>query len=61
MKIKLFPGVMIFSFLAIVSCGKIETLPPEPHIEYTSFTLFDTTDLLGNEIMGGDLKFYFDP
>lgn len=60
MKIKLFPGVMIFSFLAIASCGKIETLPPEPHIEYTSFTLFDTTDLLGNEIMGGDLKFYFE-
>lgn len=60
MKIKVFPVIVLFSLLAIVACGKIETLPPEPHIEYTSFTLFDTTDLLGNKIMGGRLKFYFE-
>jgi len=60
MKIKVFPAIVLFSLLAIASCGKIQTLPPEPHIEYTSFTLFDTTDLLGNKIMGGRLNFYFE-
>ncbi|TFG41290.1 MAG: hypothetical protein E4H43_04555 [Bacteroidia bacterium] len=59
MKIKVFP-IVLFSLLAIASCGKIESLPPEPHIEYTSFTVFDTTDLLGNTVMGGRLKFYFE-
>ena len=58
--IKVFPAIVLFSILAIVSCVKIQSLPPEPHIEYTSFTLFDTTDLLGNNIMGGRLKFYFE-
>ena len=60
MKIKAVPAIVIFSLLVMTSCGKIETLPPEPHIEYTSFTVFDTTDLLGNTIMGGKLKFYFE-
>ncbi len=55
-----FVTIVIFSLLAMASCGKIETLPPEPYIDYTSFTVFDTTDLLGNTIMGGRLKFYFE-
>ena len=45
MKIKIVPAIVIFSLLALASCGKIETLPPEPYIEYTSFTVFDTTDI----------------
>ena len=60
MKIKVVPVYILFSILALASCGKIETLPPEPRIDYTSFTVFDTTDLLGNEIKGGKLKFYFE-
>jgi len=60
MKIKFVPTIVIFSLLAVASCGKIETLPPEPYIDYTSFTVFDTTDLLGNTIKGGRLKFYFE-
>jgi hypothetical protein len=60
MKIKIVPVLVLFSILALASCGKIETLPPEPLIEYTSFTVFDTTDLLGNQIKGGKLKFYFE-
>ena len=60
MKIKVVPAIVLFSLLAMASCGKIETLPPEPHIEYTNFTVFDTTDLLGNTIMAGKLKFYFE-
>lgn len=50
--------------LAIVlitgSCTKIQQLPPEPRIEYNSFTVFDTTDILGNDCKGGRLKFYFE-
>jgi hypothetical protein len=46
--------------LASVSCGKIQTLPPEPKIEFTSFTVFDTIDILGNSTKGGRLEFYFE-
>jgi len=60
MKFKIVLIIVLFFLLAIVSCGKIDTLPPEPHIQYTNFTVFDTTDLLGNKIMGGKLKFHFE-
>jgi hypothetical protein len=57
----------IFNILAIivmlivsVSCQKIETLPARPRIEYRSFEIFDTTDILGNDAKGGRLKFYFE-
>lgn len=46
-------------FLA-ASCTKIERLPPEPYIEYVSFQIFDTVDILGNVAKGGRLKFYFE-
>jgi len=46
--------------VAVVSCREIETLPPEPYIEFTSFEIFDTTDILGNVAKGGRLKFYFE-
>ncbi len=42
------------------SCRKIDSLPPEPRIEFTSFAVFDTTDILGNSYKGGKLKFYFE-
>lgn len=58
---KTYPPVFFILFLVIsISCGKIETLPEVPYIEYTSFTVFDTTDILGNSIKGGRLKFYFE-
>jgi hypothetical protein len=60
MKNIIVPAIVIFSLISMASCGKIESLPPEPSIEYNSFTIFDTTDLLGNQIMGGRLKFYFE-
>jgi hypothetical protein len=43
----------------IHSCKKIEKLPPEPSIKFTSFEVFDTTDILGNDKCGR-LKFYFE-
>lgn len=45
---------------ASYSCRKIQTLPPEPYVEFTSFNVFDTTDILGNKTLGGRLKFYFE-
>lgn len=42
------------------SCRKIEHLPDTPRIEFTSFQIFDTTDILGNVTKGGRLKFYFE-
>ncbi len=47
--------VILFS-----SCRKIEQLPVIPRIEFTSFSVFDTTDILGNHSKGGCLKFYFE-
>lgn len=41
------------------SCRKIEQLPPEPSIEFQSFRVFDTTDILGNRCKGGQLSFTF--
>jgi hypothetical protein len=54
--------IIIFSLviLAAESCKKIEQLPPEPFIEFRSFEVFDTTDILGNKAKGGRLKFYFE-
>ncbi len=47
-------------FLFLNSCKKIEHLPDIPRIEFTSFQIFDTTDILGNINKGGRLKFYFE-
>lgn len=47
------------SLLMLDSCKKIEQIPPVPKIEYISFQIFDTTDILGNKAKGGRLKFTF--
>jgi hypothetical protein len=52
--------LIIISFSILDSCHKVERLPVVPHIEFTSFTIFDTTDILGNNSKGGRLKFYFE-
>jgi hypothetical protein len=51
---------IILMVLVFGSCTKIEKMAPEPRIEFTSFTVFDTIDLLGNSAKGGRLKFYFE-
>jgi hypothetical protein len=51
---------VILTLLAMGSCTKIEHISPIPYIEYTSFTIFDTTDILGNQLKGGKLKFFFE-
>ncbi len=60
MKIKAVTAAILLSLVAFASCGKLESLPPEPYIEYTSFTVFDTLDQLGNQVRSGRLKFYFE-
>lgn len=51
--------VIFISILVLDSCKKIEQLSPVPQIEFTSFTVFDTLDILGNHSKGGRLKFKF--
>ncbi len=53
---------IILSLLALSagSCKKIVQLPLEPYIEFRSFEILDTTDILGNRTKAGRLKFYFE-
>jgi len=60
MKIVSYLVAVLIVLAGIVSCRPIESLPPEPYIEFTSFEIFDTTDILGNVAKGGRLKFYFE-
>jgi hypothetical protein len=61
-EMKIFRYIITVAILAMafVSCGKIQSLPDTPHIEFTSFNVFDTTDILGNDCKGGRLNFYFE-
>lgn len=54
--------IAILALIAISTggCGKIQQLPDEPHVEFRSFTVSDTTDLLGNNNKVGKLLFYFE-
>jgi len=52
--------IFIIPAFFTLSCRKIETLPPEPKIEFISFSVFDTIDILNNSCKGGRLKFYFE-
>lgn len=53
--------ILLFVLTAVIfgSCRKIQQLPAEPEIEFISFTVLDSTDILGNDCKAGKLKFYF--
>ncbi len=53
------PTLALLFLLFIISCGKIEKLPPEPSIGFKSFKVFDSVDILDNKIKGGQLIFRF--
>jgi len=55
-------GTVIFVAILIwfQACVKIEQIPPEPRIEFRSFTVIDTTDQLGNQAKAGKLTFFFE-
>jgi hypothetical protein len=52
--------VLFLMALMLGSCHKIVQLPDTPYIKFTSFAVFDTADILGNDCKGGRLKFYFE-
>jgi hypothetical protein len=52
--------IILIALPALDSCRKIEQLSAIPHIDFTSFAIFDTIDILGNSAKGGRLKFYFE-
>jgi len=60
MRIIKFLLIIILITLVLGSCLKIQQLPEIPRIEFTSFEVFDTTDILGNDCKGGRLNFYFE-
>jgi len=55
-----YSGYLLLFLLLAGACGRIEQLSPVPRIEFKSFAVFDTVDLLGNDAKGGRLKFYFE-
>lgn len=60
MRTKNYLILSILLLIPVVSCRKIEQLPPEPKIEFMNFAVFDTTDMLGNLCKGGRLSFHFE-
>jgi hypothetical protein len=60
MRINKYAILFFTGILTLGSCTKIEHLSPIPSISYNSFTIFDTTDILGNESKAGKLNFYFE-
>lgn len=53
-------AIILITIIGLNSCRKIEQVPSVPHIEFRSFAVFDTIDILGNKAKGGRLKFYFE-
>jgi hypothetical protein len=53
--------IVLFTVIVMLgACIPVEKLPPEPMIEFRSFTLYDTIDILGNAAKAGKLTFYFE-
>lgn len=52
-------GYILPIILLFASCYKIESYPPEPSIEYVSFEMVDSVDLLDNPVFAGELRFSF--
>lgn len=53
--------ILIFAVMFFLnSCKKIVQLSDQPHIDFTNFSVFDTTDILGNHLKGGRLRFHFE-
>jgi len=42
--------LILFAGAIIYSCEEIKSYPEEPEIEYKSYTITETTDILGNKI-----------
>jgi hypothetical protein len=55
-----YPALFLLVLVSFFSCTKIERISPIPRIEFTSFEIFDSTDILGNNLKAGKLKFFFE-
>lgn len=55
-----YPALLISTLFLLGSCHKIVQISPVPSIKFNSFSIFDTTDILGNQSKGGRLNFYFE-
>lgn len=51
---------LLAASVLMVSCIKVENLPEEPSIQFRSFALYDSTDILGNDVKAGRITFYFE-
>jgi hypothetical protein len=51
---------IMFITPVLSSCHKAESVSDVPHIDFINFTIFDTTDILGNASKGGRLRFHFE-
>jgi hypothetical protein len=60
MKIFRYTVSVFLSLFFLGACTKIEHISPIPNISFTSFAIFDSTDILGNESKGGRLNFFFE-
>lgn len=60
MRIFKYAVLVIPALFFLASCHKIEQISPIPSISFTSFTIFDTTDILGNQSKAGKLSFFFE-
>jgi hypothetical protein len=60
MKLAKYLTLTIIFIVLFFSCGKIVKLPPTPFIRFRSFEVFDSTDILDNNVKGGRLNFYFE-
>jgi hypothetical protein len=58
MKIK--PVILLIPAIMAIACTRIENLPDTPSVEFRSFRLFDSTDILGNNLKAGVMTFYFE-
>jgi hypothetical protein len=51
---------LLLILAASQACFKVETIPARPNIEFTSFEIFDTLDILDNISKAGRLLFRFE-
>jgi hypothetical protein len=59
-KMKQFINILlVFLFIFLSGCPNVEPLPEIPYIEFKDFTLAESVDDLGNEVILGELLFFF--
>jgi hypothetical protein len=55
-----YPFLLLLALVLLGSCLKVEQISPIPNIAFTNFEIFDSTDILGNDLKAGKLRFFFE-